>query len=221
MIGVYVTVPIACFRKGLAREFLETEILPPPATCYGFLLSLVGEADRRRHVACRIAPAVIRRELRVSTVLRTVWRLKHRDRDPGASGNMRPDFQQLLTGLELVIWLDSNEEISSGPALEERVRHALAFPSSITRYGGLSLGESTHLIDEVSVINDSFRLERDEPSCQMFLTSQRGPLTLPVWVDHVGSAGTRYATGEIEVVPAFTSPAASRMSQIDRASQSE
>ena len=42
MLGVYVTVPVACFRKGLAREYLETEPLPPPATCYGFLLSLVG-----------------------------------------------------------------------------------------------------------------------------------------------------------------------------------
>ena len=40
MLGVYVSVPIACFRKGLAREYLETEPLPPPATCYGFLLSL-------------------------------------------------------------------------------------------------------------------------------------------------------------------------------------
>ena len=42
MLGIYVSVPVACFRKGLAREFLETEALPPPATCYGFLLSLVG-----------------------------------------------------------------------------------------------------------------------------------------------------------------------------------
>ena len=32
MLGVRVTVPIACFRKGLAREYLETESLPPPAT---------------------------------------------------------------------------------------------------------------------------------------------------------------------------------------------
>ena len=50
MLGLRVTVPVACFRKGLAREYLETEQLPPPATCYGFLLSLVGETDRRRHI---------------------------------------------------------------------------------------------------------------------------------------------------------------------------
>ena len=43
MLGLKVTVPVACFRKGFAREFWETEELPPPATCYGFLLSLVGK----------------------------------------------------------------------------------------------------------------------------------------------------------------------------------
>ena len=53
MLGLHVTVPVACFRRGLAREYLETEQLPPPATCYGFLLSLVGEVDRRRHLGAR------------------------------------------------------------------------------------------------------------------------------------------------------------------------
>ena len=49
MLGIYVSVPVACFRKGLAREYLETEPIPPPSTCYGFLLSLVGETSRLRH----------------------------------------------------------------------------------------------------------------------------------------------------------------------------
>jgi CRISPR-associated protein Cas5t len=30
-----------------------------------------------------------------------------------------------------------------------------------------------------------------------FLLAERGRLTLPVWVDHVGSAGTRYVTGDL------------------------
>src|ERR671934_180874 len=75
MLGLYVTVPIACFRKGLAREYLETEPLPPPATCYGFLLSLVGETDRRRHVGCRVTPVLLGTPP-TSVVLRTVWRVK-------------------------------------------------------------------------------------------------------------------------------------------------
>src|SRR5437870_13202487 len=109
MLGLYVTVPVACFRKGLAREYLETEPLPPPATCYGFLLSLVGETNRRRHVGCRVAPVLLNRP-EVSVVLRTVWRVKKAPL--GSPGNTRPDYQQLLTGpsaadpfIGLVMWL--------------------------------------------------------------------------------------------------------------------
>ena len=112
MVGIYVTVPVACFRKGLAREYLETEPLPPPATCYGFLLSLVGESSRRRHIGARVAP-VLRGKPPTNVVLRTVWRVK---KTPlGSPGNTRPDYQQLLTGVELVIWLDSSEERAEAP----------------------------------------------------------------------------------------------------------
>src|SRR5439155_726320 len=159
MTGLHVTVPIACFRKGLAREYLETEPLPPPATCYGFLLSLVGETARRRHVGCRVAPVLLNKPP-TSVVLRTVWRVK---RMPlGSSGNTRPDYQQLLTGVELLVWLDSGGETGTGPTLEARVSAALTKPFgvSVSRFGGLSLGESTHLVDEVSAwdqIKDRFQ----------------------------------------------------------------
>ena len=104
MLGVYVTVPVACFRKGMAREYLETEPIPPPSTCYGFLLSLVGETDRRRHIGCRVTAARIGRP-EISVVLRTVWRVK---KTPlGSPGNTRPDYQQLLTDVALVVWIDS------------------------------------------------------------------------------------------------------------------
>jgi CRISPR-associated protein Cas5t len=100
MLGVYVTAPIACFRKGLAREYLETEPLPPPATCYGFLLSLVGETDRRQHIGVRLCPVILNKP-ETSVVLRTVWRVK---RSPlGSPGNTRPDYQQLLSPIQLLI----------------------------------------------------------------------------------------------------------------------
>src|ERR1700733_8968893 len=129
MTGLHVTVPIACFRKGLAREYLETEPLPPPATCYGFLLSLVGETKRAGHVGCRVAPVLLNRP-QTSVVLRTVWRVK---KTPlGSPGNTRPDYQQLLTGpspddpfVSLLIWLDSTKETGASPGLETRVRGAL------------------------------------------------------------------------------------------------
>src|SRR5579885_2994201 len=150
MLGLYVTVPIACFRKGLAREYLETEALPPPATCYGFLLSLVGETRRRQHVGCRVCPVLVN-EPELSVVLRTVWRVK---RAPlGSPGNTRPDYQQLLSPLQVLIRLDSAEESGGGPALEGRVRQALEEPASVRRFGGLCLGESTHLVDEVQPLD--------------------------------------------------------------------
>lgn len=192
MLGVRVSVPIACFRKGLAREYLETESLPPPATCYGFLLSLVGETQRRGHAGCRVCPVLLNEPDR-SVVLRTVWRVK---KTPlGSSGNTRPDYQQLLSPVELVIWLDSSEE-ENEVSLEERVTTALTNPASITRFGGLCLGESTHLVDEVKL----FGGDANEAG-RAFLLADRGRLTLPVWVDHVGSAGTRYVTGNLERRP--------------------
>lgn len=201
MLGVYVTVPVACFRKGLAREYLETEPLPPPATCYGFLLSLVGETDRRKHIGAGVAPVLLN-ESPTSVVLRTVWRVK---KTPlGSPGNTRPDYQQLLTDVRLVIWLESVE-------LEDRVRNALVNPASVTRFGGLSLGESTHMVDEVSLLDRvSARLPK---SGRAFLTAPKGRLTLPVWVDHVGSAGTRYATGNLDELP-LVPPPSERMPRI-------
>src|SRR3989304_2760646 len=103
MLGVYVTVPVACFRKGLAREYLETEPLPPPSTCYGFLLSLVGETQRQRHIGCRVCPVLVDykeapQRTQTSVVLRTIWRVKYTPL--GSPGNTRPDYQQLLSPVE-------------------------------------------------------------------------------------------------------------------------
>jgi CRISPR-associated protein Cas5t len=211
MLGLYVSVPIACFRKGLAREYLETEPLPPPATCYGFLLSLVGETDRRRHIGARVCPVLLNKP-ETSVVLRTVWRVKNRPL--GSPGNTRPDYQQLLAPIRLLIWIDSAAEAGS-TALERRVQAALDRPASVTRFGGLSLGESTHLVDEVSRFeSDHPRFARLPPRGRAFLLANRGRLTLPVWVDHVGSAGTRFVCGDLEDLPPDEPPPSDRMPQI-------
>ena len=204
MTGLHVTVPIACFRKGMAREYLETEDLPPPSTCYGFLLSLVGETDRRKHLGCRVTAGLLNGTER-SVVLRTVWRVKKAPL--GSAGNTRPDYQQLLTGasgsrpfVELVVWLDSSDE--SRPEvdrLESRV-HAALDPTRrahVSRFGGLCLGESTHLVDSVSRLTEPLIGRLAERTCRIFLLNDQGRMTLPVWVDHVGSAGTRHAVGDL------------------------
>jgi CRISPR-associated protein Cas5t len=196
MIGLYVTVPIACFRKGHAREFLETEAIPPPSTCYGFLLAMVGETDRTKHLGCRVTVGRFG-DPDVSVVLRTVWRVK--SKPLGSSGNTRPDYQQLLTDVRLVIWLDSADETGTGPRLEDRIRAAISDPTQVSRFGGLSLGESTHLVDQVSLLDPDSPPSADDFSA--FLLSESGRMTLPVWVDHVGSAGTRYAIGNFGPAP--------------------
>lgn len=203
MTGLYVTVPVACWRKGMAREYLETEEIPPPATCYGFLLSLVGETNRRRHIGCCVTVGLLGGTNK-SVVLRTVWRVKKMPL--GSPGNTRPDYQQLLTStgvespfIELVLWLDSSEETASHPHLEERVHTALdpVRRPTINRFGGLSLGESTHLVDSVSLLTPELKESLVGRRCRAFLQNDRGRITLPIWVDHVGSAGTRYAAGNL------------------------
>jgi CRISPR-associated protein Cas5t len=188
MLGLLVSVPIACWRKGHAREYLETELLPPPSTCYGFLLALIGEEDRTRHIGARVTVGLVQRG-EVSAVLRTLWRVKTKA-PPGVGSNARPDWQQLSTGSTLTVWVDQGSE--SGPkSLEQRVRAGLANPASIERFGGLSLGESTHLVDSVTLIDG------EPPEAEVFSLAPQGRLTLPVWVDHVGSAGTRHAVGDL------------------------
>ena len=197
MLGIYVTVPVACFRKGMAREYLETDPIPPPSTCYGFLLSLVGETDRARHEHARVTCGLIGTPDK-SVVLRTVWRVK--SKPLGSPGNTRPDYQQLLTNIQLVMWLDSSQELDQTSTLESRVTGSMSTDtrSQITRFGGLSLGESTHLVDEVLQV-ERYAAREPEQSVRLFVLKDRGRMTLPVWVDHVGSAGTRYATGDMEL----------------------
>lgn len=195
MLGLIVEVPVACFRKGLAREYLETEDLPPPATCYGFLLSLVGETDRRKHCGVRVTAGLLSQPDR-SVVLRTVWRVK---KTPlGSPGNTRPDYQQLLSHVHLLLWVDSTGEADGPLTLEQRVAIALdpAQRHAINRFGGLSLGESTHLVDSVSLLTESGAANLPG-TCRTFLLTPHGRRSLPVWVDHVGSADTRHVIGDL------------------------
>lgn len=178
-----VTTPVCSFRKGYAREYLETEEVPPPSTVYGFLLALVGEEDRHAYVGTRIAYALFA-VLELSTVLRTVWRVKAlkdkagKPQPPGVGTNRRPDFQEILTGLDVAIW------VAGGP-LAERLRGAGRSPADVRRFGGLSLGESRDLVNDIWWEPDLTGL-----NCKWLTRDPEGDLPLPVWVDHVGSKGT-------------------------------
>jgi len=190
--SVRLAVPVCSFRKGYAREYLETEEVPPPSTVYGFLLSLVGEDDRRAYIGTRLAYAILS-EPELSTVLRTVWRVKDRNSPLGVGTNRRPDFQEILTGLDMFIYVDM------GPLAEE-LQGAAKNPSCVVRYGGLSLGESRDLINDAIWNPDQ---ESSTAPCRWLTPDLEGDLPLPLWVDHVGSKGTFF--GQFRLVPGTTS----------------
>jgi|HubBroStandDraft_6_1064221.scaffolds.fasta_scaffold634188_2 CRISPR-associated protein Cas5t len=185
MILLRVDAPYASFRKSYARSFAETYPLPPPATVYGMLLSLVGERFRARHQGTRMALAFGGLP-KIATTLRKLSRYKYGV--PGKQSKLgnAPDFIETLCGIDFLCWLDSSEESALGETLEERVVASIERPSSITRYGVLSLGLSDDAVNDV-------RLCR-EPAGEWrrLVPSGEGNLELPVWVDHVGALGTRW-----------------------------
>ena len=183
-VSLKVSVPFCSFRKANAREFLESERFPPPATVYGFLLSLVGEEDRRSYIGTRIALALLN-EPKSSLLLRTMWRVKNRKLPSGVGANKRPDYQEVLSGLMIGVWVDE------GP-LAERIKTVREHPESIDRFGGLSLGESRDLVNDVYF----------EPpwagECRWLVPDEKGQYPLPVWVDHVGSKKTVWMQFSVE-----------------------
>ncbi len=183
-IGLYVSVPVACFRVPRAREYFETFPCPPPSTVYGMLLSMVGEINRRVHEGTEIAIAMLS-EPDYSTVLRTLWRVKDRNEGPGLGNNRRPDFQELLTDVRVAVWVRKGERERKELPLIDRILASFNQPDSVMRFGGLSLGESAHLVDEISL------LDRQKIHGRLLIAEDEGDLSLPIWPDHVGSL-TRY-----------------------------
>ena len=190
-LALYVSVPVAAFRVPYAREYLETLPCPPPATVYGMLLSLVGEERRGAHVGAELALAVLSQPA-LSTVLRTSWRLKTAD-PPGLGANKRPDYQELLTDVRLAVWVRPGAAEATPRSLAERVEAVVDQKEVAVRYGALALGESTHLVDELRRLRPA-----DGGRGRMLVQDERGDLAMPVWVDHVGSRGTRWGQFRLE-----------------------
>lgn len=192
VITLRVEVPYASFRKSYARSFAETYPLPPPATVYGMLLSLVGERFRRRHVGVRLAFAYKRVPL-IATTLRKLSRYKY-----GVPGKQEklgnaPDFIETLCGIDFLCWVDSSGEHGTDPTLEQRIITALTAPESIDRYGVLCLGLSDDAVNDVRLC------ETIEGEWYRLIPHNMGGMELPVWVDHVGAAKTRWQRYNLEV----------------------
>ena len=185
-VALFVSVPVASFRVPRAREYFETLPCPPPSTVYGMLLSLVGEINRHAHEGAELAIALLSQP-EYSVVLRTLWRVKSRKHGPGLGENKRPDFQELLTHIKLAVWLKNGKNEDAPVCLADRVRQVLAAPGTVVRFGGLSLGESTHLVDDLRPLR-----EADGRHGTILLQNDEGDLSLPIWADHVGSRNTSW-----------------------------
>ena len=172
-------------RPMWAREYQETYPAPPPSTIYGMLLSLIGveREHKNRHVGLRIAIAMAentkdsfwqRREKgRIFRKFRRVAQAK-KNADPLA--DRRPDYQELLLGLEFWLWIDDTQASHPlcgeiGKALDPERR------SEVVRHGALCLGESSHLVNEVT--ND-----RPRGRGRFVTPCEKGFLSMPVWSDY-------------------------------------
>lgn len=190
----YLECPCASFPRSLARDYKETYLYPPPSTIYGFLLSLVGEEDLTAHIGVKIAIGFIGETPLVSRILRKQrshkFSKKHLQTYTSAKFS-KPNFQELLTDLKLVIKIDSTQELGN-IKLEDRVKIALSKPDKIKRFGGLSLGESWALVN-------GFRgYRKDDGEIIWLVTDNRGLIGLPVWINRETNQGTfqRFSLGE-------------------------
>ena len=176
------SVPIVSFRPYLSRDYQATHPVPPPSTVFGMLLSLCGITEAvRSDFQCTELAIMVDRVRQPSRVLRKLRRDSSTDQRQGRVG-YRPDYQELILGLQA--WV----AVRQGDArrdLSDRVQDALARPEKLDRYGALSLGESTFLVDEIADCDSA------PPGGIVLHPEDTGSLTLPVWVDYKDPSVTR------------------------------
>ena len=185
LLTLFVEVPICAFRPYASREYQDTYPFPTPSSVYGMLLSLIGvpSEEKARHRGVVMAMGIESAPGRAK-VFRKLRRGKDLD-------SLRPDYQDLLIDVRLWIWLKPGKD-SASPNLLEMVACALTNPALINRFGGLSLGESSYLINSIS-------MSKAPPSELIFLRPDQGGFHhLPVWVDHLDASRTRCARFSLE-----------------------
>ncbi|MCB1309098.1 MAG: type I-MYXAN CRISPR-associated protein Cas5/Cmx5/DevS [Leptospiraceae bacterium] len=168
-------IPIAAFRPYESREFQDSLPAPPPSTLFGMLMSLCGlpVEERERLAGIQIASAICLPEPARGTVLR-------RMRRGGTTAKRNPEYQELLIGLRgLVAVRDASNDFP------ELIRTALKEPEKVSRFGGLSLGESAFLLDSLNV-----GWPGDE-TLLWLINDSTGDLSLTTWIDTAHPSETR------------------------------
>lgn len=190
---LYIDCPCTSFPRSFARDYKETYLYPPPSTIYGFLLSLVGEADLSAHLGVKLAIGIVGEKPSVSRIVRKQrhhkFSKKHLQTYPPGKFS-KPNHQELLTDVKVVISLDSSQE-KVAVNLAERVTIALSSPGQISRFGGLSLGESWSLVNGIRAYRQG------DGIISWLVKDNRGLIGLPVWIDRATGKGTfkRFSLG--------------------------
>lgn len=192
---LYLECPCTSFPRSFARDYKETYPYPPPSTIYGFLLSLVGEEEMTVHLGVKLAIGIVGNDSPISRIVRKQRHHKfskqHLETYPSSQFS-KPNHQEILTDVQIALKLDSSEE-SGVVRLEERVAIALSSPAQITRFGGLSLGESWALVNGIR------RYRESDGTVRWLVKDKRGLISLPVWINRETGQGRfqRFSLGEL------------------------
>ena len=183
---LYLDSPCTSFPRSFARDFKETYRYPPPSTVYGMLLSLVGEVNLLAHGGVKVAIGMLGSDAPISRIVRKQRHHKFGSKHLGtypSSQFSKPNHQELLTDLRFVVRLESGDEVAA-VKLVDRVAIVLSTPEQITRFGGLSLGESWAMLNGV-------RFYREGDGVVRWLTQdKRGLIGLPIWINRETTQGT-------------------------------
>lgn len=186
-----IDVPMSSFRPYTSREYQDTYPAPPPATVFGMLLSYIGaeREDALRFTGNHIGIA-IEEEADLSRVLRKMRRDPANAKD--GIPQYRPEYQELLSDLVVYCLIDDQE--ARQESLVEVMSGAMEHPEHIERYGSLSLGESSHLIDSIG------SCEAPE-ECLVLQPQRRGLLVMPIWTNFQNRSATRLQRFELTPGP--------------------
>ncbi len=183
---LYFECPCTSFPRSFARDFKETYRYPPPSTVYGMLLSLVGEVDMLAYGGVKLAIGIIGDDPPISRIVRKQRHHKFSIKNLGTyptSQFSKPNHHELLTDLKFVVRVDSSEEAAT-VKLIDRVAIALSTPGQISRFGGLSIGESWAMVNGVRAYRE------DDGAIRWLVQDKRGLIGLPIWINRETTQGT-------------------------------
>jgi CRISPR-associated protein Cas5t len=183
---LYLECPCTSFPRSFARDFKETYRYPPPSTIYGMLLSLVGEVNMMAHLGVKIAIGIIGDAPPISRIVRKQRHHKFSIKNLGtypSSQFSKPNHHELLTDLRFVVQIDSSEETAT-VKLADRIAIALSTPEQISRFGGLSIGESWAMLNGVRAYRE------DDGVVRWLAQDKRGLIGLPIWINRETTQGT-------------------------------